>query len=63
MWQINVSGVARVMEAISVANRFGYAMHLSQQRLRLWPRDPSPGKRRLPTRGAYTALRHSQDGE
>ena len=46
MWQINVAGTARVMEAITEANRTAdfpdQAIHLSQQRFRLWPNLPAP---------------------
>ena len=65
MWQINVAGTARVMEAVTEANRTAdsrdQAIHFSQQRFGLWAQPARAGDGRIRHGGAHAALRNSQE--
>ena len=64
MWQINVAGTARVMEAVTLRGqsrhrRRDQAVHFSQQRLRIRPEPAGTGDGRLCAGSALPGLRRT----
>ena len=60
MWQINVAGTARVMEAISVVNRTGGNIRqfiFPSSVVGIWPGNSGAGQGGRPSSGTHASLR------